>query len=162
MISTDSRFHNVTTYLRRYTRERIGMVMGLATLAQVFEEDTMWISTGILEALGRLLGGGPVRLYIYPWKVAGGEEIRIAEDFAVAAPLQQLYLYLLQNGFIAGIDAAPGLDLATLPHEVLVKLHTGESSWEELVPREVVEIIKARQLFGYGGAGSAVGPAASR
>ncbi len=163
MISNYSRFHNVTTYLRRYTRERIGMVMGLATLAQVFEEKYyVDLDGGILEALGRLLGGGPVRLYIYPWKVAGGEEIRIAEDFAVAAPLQQLYLYLLQNGFIAGIDAAPGLDLATLPHEVLVKLQTGESSWEELVPREVVEIIKARQLFGYGGAGSAVGPAASR
>ena len=38
MISNYSRFHNVTTYLRRYTRERVGMVMGLATLAQILEE----------------------------------------------------------------------------------------------------------------------------
>ncbi len=150
MISNYSRFHNVTTYLRRYTRERVGMVMGLATLAQILEEKYYAdLDGGILEALGRLLGGGPVRLYIYPWKIAGTGEIRIAEDFAVSAPLQQLYLYLIQNRFVAGIAPTPGLDLATLPHEVLMKLQSGESSWEELVPREVVEVVKARQLFGY-------------
>ena len=57
MISNYSRFHNVTTYLRRYTRERVGMVMGLATLAQILEEKYYAdLDGGILEALGRLLG----------------------------------------------------------------------------------------------------------
>jgi hypothetical protein len=156
MISNYSRFHNVTTYLRRYTRERIGMVMGLATLAQVFEEKYYAdLDGGILEALGRLLGGGPVRLYVYPWKVAGSGELRIAEGFAVSSSLQQLYLYLTQNRSIVGIEATPGLDLATLPHEVLSMLQSGESSWEELVPREVALLVKARRLFGYRGAASA-------
>ena len=58
MISNYSRFHNVTSYLRRYTRDRIGMVLGVPTLTQIFEEEHYQdLEGGILEALGRLLGG---------------------------------------------------------------------------------------------------------
>jgi hypothetical protein len=150
MISNYSRFHNVTTYLRRYTRERIGMVMGLPTLAQIFEDKYYAdLDGGILEALGQLLGGGPVRLYVHPRKIAGTGEIQTAENLMVAEPLRLLYLYLLQNRSVVGIDATPGLDLAMLPHEVLMKLRSADPSWEGFVPREVVEIVKARRLFGY-------------
>ena len=152
MISNYSRFHNVTTYLRRYTPERIGMVMGVPTLAQILDEKYyLDLDGGILEALGRLLGGGPVRLYVHPWKDAGSGETRTAENFTVAAPLRQLYVYLMQNRFITGISTSGDLDLAILPHEVLSKLQSADPSWEALVPREVVDVIKARRLFGYGG-----------
>ena len=44
------------------------MVLGVPTLAQILEEKHYEdLAGGILEALGQLLGG-PVRLYIYPWK----------------------------------------------------------------------------------------------
>ena len=153
MISNYSRFHNVTTYLRRYTRERIGMVMGLPTLAQILEEKYYAdLDGGILEALGRLLGGGPVRLYVYPRKLAETGETLTVEDLAVSEPMRQLYLYLRQNRYIAGIVPTAGLDLATLPHEALMRLRSADPSWEDLVPREVVEVVKARRLFGYGGA----------
>ena len=152
MVSNYSRFHNVTTYLRRYTRERIGMVMGVPTLAQILDEKYYHdLDGGILEALGRLLGGGPVRLYIHPWREAGTGATRTAENFIVAAPMRQLYLYLMQNRFVVGISAAPELDLATLPHEVLTRMLAADPSWEALVPPEVVEVIKKRRLFGYGG-----------
>ena len=152
MISNYSRFHNVTTYLRRYTGERIGMVMGLPTLAQIFEEKYYGdLDGGILEALGRLLGGGPVRLYVYPWKVAETGETLTVENLAMPEPMRQLYLYLMQNRYIAGLEASAGLDLAILPHEVLTRLKSADPSWEELVPRQVVEVVKARRLFGYGG-----------
>jgi hypothetical protein len=152
MISNYSRFHNVTTYLRRYTRERIGMVMGLPTLAQILEEKYYAdLDGGILEALGRLLGGGPVRLYVYPRKLAETGETLTIEDLAVSEPMRELYLYLIRNRYIAGIVPTAGLDLATLPHEALMRLRSADPSWEELVPREVVALVKARRLFGYGG-----------
>jgi hypothetical protein len=152
MISNYSRFHNVTTYLRRYTRKRIGMVMGVPTLAQILDEKYyLDLDGGILEALGRLLGGGPVRLYVHPWKDAGSGETRTAENFTVAAPLRQLYVHLMQNRFIVGISTSGDLDLAILPHEVLSKLQSADPAWEALVPREVVDVIKTRRLFGYGG-----------
>ena len=151
MISNYSRFHHVTGYLRRYTRERIGMVMGLPTLARIFEERYYAdLEGGILEALGQLLGGGPVRLYVYPWKNPGSGEIQNVDGLALSELLRPLYLYLMLNGYVVGIDAAPGLDLATLPHDVLVKLQSADPAWEGFVPREVVEVVKTRRLFGYG------------
>jgi hypothetical protein len=67
----------------------------------------------------------------------------------VAEPLRHLHRFLLQNRYLVGIDAAPGLDLATLPHEVLMRLQTADPSWETYVPGAVVDVIKARRLFGY-------------
>jgi len=32
---------------------------------------------------------------------------------------------------------------------VLTKLQSGDSSWEQMVPPEVVHMIKKRQFFGY-------------
>ena len=32
-----------------------------------------------------------------------------------------------------------------------MRLRSADPSWEDLVPREVVEVIKARRLFGYSG-----------
>jgi hypothetical protein len=62
MVTNYSRFHNVTTYLRRFTLERIGMVAGVPTLSQIFEERHYAdLPGGLLEALGRLLAG-PVKL----------------------------------------------------------------------------------------------------
>ena len=142
MISNYSRFHNVTTYLRRYTRERIGMVMGLPTLAQILEEKYYAdLDGGILEALGRLLGGGPVRLYIYPWKVAETGETLTVEDFAVSAPMRQLYLYLIQNRYHRRHSpdgrSRPGDAAARGAHEAAGR---PTLRGKMLVPREVVEV----------------------
>jgi hypothetical protein len=65
--------------------------------------------------------------------------------------MRHLYQHLMRNRYIVGIAATPGLDLATLPHEVLTRLESADPSWEDLVPREVVEVVKDRRLFGYGG-----------
>jgi hypothetical protein len=149
MISNYSRFHSVTTYLRRYTKERIGMVLGVPTMAQILEEKHYGdLAGGILEALGQLLGG-PVRLYVYPWKNNAGE-IVTAESFKVPARLRHLYEYLLENRFVEDIPAPADADLSVLPHAVLARMQTGDSAWEALVPEEVVALIKERKLFGYG------------
>jgi hypothetical protein len=162
MVSNYSRFHNVTTYLRRYTRERIGMVMGVPTLAQILDEKYYHdLDGGILEALGRLFGGGPVRLYVHPWRDAASGETRTADNFTVATPLRQLYIYLMLNRFVVGVASSAGLDLATLPHEVLERLQDDDPSWEALVPPEVVTVIKTRKLFGYGGATGGAGNSAA-
>ena len=150
MVSNYSRFHNVTAYLRRYTRERIGMVLGVPTLAQIMDEKHYTdLEGGILEALGRLLGG-PIRLYIYPWRKGPTAETVTAETFAVPEHLRHLYDHLRRNKYVESIPASPDLDLSVMPHDVLAKLQKGDPAWEALVPAEVVRVIKERRLFGYG------------
>jgi hypothetical protein len=148
MVTNYSRFHNVTTYLRRYTPERIGMVMGVPTLAQIFEEKHYAdLAGGLLEALGRLLAG-PVKLYIYPWRNTSTGEVVGAGSFAVPERLGHLYAYLRENGSIEGLEAAPGIDLSVMPRGVLALIQAGDPAWERFVPREVIGVIKEKRLFG--------------
>jgi hypothetical protein len=151
MISNYSRFHNVTTYLRRYTHEKIVMVLGVPTLAQLLEEKHYQdLEGGLLEALGRLLKG-PIKLLIYPWKNSRTGELITADSFKLPAHLRHLYDYLLDNGSIEAIREVAAADLSTLPRDVLARMQAGDTSWEALVPREVVQVIKDRKLFGYRG-----------
>jgi hypothetical protein len=152
MVSNYSRFHNVTTYLRRYTREPVGMVLGVPTLTQIFDPKYYAdLQGGILEALGRLLGGGPVRLYIYPARNRESGVETSAESFAVAPELTHLYAHLLANGFIRPLPTRAGLDLGVTPHDVLALMEAGDPSWESNVPAVVARVIRERRLFGLRG-----------
>src|SRR5260370_37275934 len=48
--------------------------------------------------------------------------------------------------------------LRIYPPSVLAKLKAGDKSWEEMVPPEVVQIIKEREVFGYRAAVAALTP----
>jgi hypothetical protein len=149
MVTNYSRFHSVTTYLRRYTSERVGMVMGVPTLAQILEARHYGdLDGGVLEALGRLLAG-PVKLYIYPWRNPATGELVTAENFVVPARLGHLYGYLRENGFIEPLEAPPGADLSVMPRHVLALIQAHDAAWEDLVPPDVVGVIKQNRLFGY-------------
>jgi len=148
MVTNYSRFHNVTTYLRRYTAERIGMVAGVPTLARIFEERHYAdLAGGLLEALGRLLAG-PVKVYVYPWRNTATGEVVSAATFAVPPQLTHLYAYLRENGFIEALDAAADADLSVMPERVLALIQAGDPEWERFVPAEVVGVIKEKRLFG--------------
>jgi hypothetical protein len=152
MVSNYSRFHNVTTYLRRYTPERIGIVVGVPTLAQILEERHYAdLDGGVLEALGRLLAG-PVKLYVYPWFNAATGEAVTADTFTVPPHLIHLYAYLRDNHFIESLEAPAGSDLSIMPHAVLDLIQAGDPAWERLVPPEIVGVIKDKRLFGYAAA----------
>jgi hypothetical protein len=149
MISNYSRFHNVTSYLRRYTKERIGMVLGVPTLSQIFEEKHYEdLEGGLLEALGRLMGG-PVKLYVYPLRDAKTGGTVTAETFTVPGHLSHLYAHLRENGRVVSIDPGPGFDAGVLPRDVLAMIRMGKDSWEAHVPEAVARVIKDRRLFGY-------------
>ncbi len=149
MISNYSRFHNVTTYLRRYTHERIVMALGVPTLALLLEEKHYGdLGGGMLEALGRLFNG-PVTLFIYPWQNNHTGERVTAETFTVSDRARHLYQHLLRNSLIEPIRKYTEADLSILPGQVLARMQNGDPGWEALVPEDVVRIIKERGLFGY-------------
>jgi hypothetical protein len=151
MVSNYSRFHNVISYLRRYTRERIVLALGVPTLAQLFEEEYYRdLGGGVLEALGRLLNG-PVTLSVYPWKNPDTGEVVTVDTFTPPERFQHLYTHMRDNGHIAAIEDYVEADLSILPRRVLELLQAGNPAWEALVPPEVVSVIRGKRLFGYGG-----------
>lgn len=149
MVSNYSRFHNVATYLRRYTQNRIVMALGVPTLAELFEEKYYHdLEGGVLEALGRIFKGS-VKLYVYPWKNVRTGEVVDAGNFKVVKHLQHLYAHLLDNKFIEPIREISAADLAVLPRDVLALIQSGDPGWEKMVPQPVADVIKRNRLFGF-------------
>jgi hypothetical protein len=149
MVSNYDRFDLVTSYLRRYTREPVVMVMGAPTLVGIFEESYYAaLPGGILEGLGRLFQGD-TSLYVYPMKTGPDAPVVDAVSLPLAPLSKRLYWYLLESGQIQPVREFREEQLHVYPDDVLAKIQSGDASWESMVPPQVAEIIRERGLFGY-------------
>jgi hypothetical protein len=149
LVSNYAEFHRLATYLFRYTKKKIGIVMGVPTLREIFDEKYYAdLEGGILESFGRMFKND-LKLYVYPLLEPKTGALITAGNLRVAPHLRHLYAYLLENRFI---EALKDIDEACLPifsRSVLAKIKAGDASWEEMVPAEVAGIIKERRLLGY-------------
>jgi len=149
LISKFGEYYRLAGYLSRYTSRPIGLVMGVPSLLEIFDEKYyLNLEGGILEALGRMFTGG-LKLYVYPMIDEKTGEIETATKVEVAPNLRSLFQYLIDNGFIKEIADYRKEFLRIYPPAVLAKLKAGDESWEKMVPPEVVQIIKEREFFGY-------------
>jgi hypothetical protein len=148
LISNYGEFHRLASYLFRYTKEMIGIVMGIPTLKDIFEEKYYTdLEGGILESFGRLFKND-LKMYVYPWRDPGTGAVITAGNLRVAPNLRHLYAYLYENQFIYGLREIHEQYLHITSKEVLEKIHCGDSSWETMVPEQVARVIKQRRLFG--------------
>ncbi|PYJ59388.1 MAG: nicotinate-nucleotide adenylyltransferase, partial [Verrucomicrobia bacterium] len=149
LISKFAEYYRLAGYLFRYTNKSIGLVMGVPSLIEIFNEKYYTnLEGGILEALGRMFKGG-LKLYVYPTIDEATGKIVSATQIKVAPNLRSLFRYLIDNQCVQEITDYHPEYLRIHPPEVLAKLQSGDSNWERMVPPEVVHIIKKRQFFGY-------------
>ncbi len=149
LITNYLRFFRLAAYLSRYTKKNIGLVMGLRTLREVFQEEYYRdLEGGILEALGRLFKND-LKLYVHPQKDRDSGALVTAEMLSVAQHLRHLYAYLIENRFIEGLQGVNEAYLSIFPQDVLTKIQSGDPAWEAMVPPQVSQIIKDRKLFRY-------------
>ena len=81
----------------------IGLVMGIPSLREIFEEKYYSdLEGGILESFGRLFKNA-LKLYVYPLQDKPTGAIITANNLRVAPHLQHLYAYLVENHFIQAI-----------------------------------------------------------
>jgi hypothetical protein len=169
LISNYSEYYRLTSYFRRYTKEMIGVAMGINNLLEIFNEKYYEnLEGGILESFGRLFRNS-VKLYIYPMskeayekyvsQEGGGQGspanafssnvLITAKNVKIVDHLSNLYAHLIENHYI---DCIVGFDAATLhifSREVLRRIKDRDATWEEMVPGPVAKTIKRRGLFGY-------------
>ena len=149
LISKFGEYYRLAGYLSRYTNRMIGLVMGVPSLIEILDEKYyLNLEGGILEALGRMFKHG-LKLYVYPMIDEKTGEIKTASQVEAAPNLRSLYQYLIDNRHIDEITDYRKDFLRIYPPSVLAKLKAGDKSWEEMVPPEVVRIIKQREFFGY-------------
>jgi hypothetical protein len=149
IISKFGEYFRLASYLSRYTSRMIGLVMGVPSLLEIFDEKYyLNLEGGILEALGRMFKSG-LKLYVYPMIGEETGELLTARTLEVAPNLRSLYRYLIENEFIQEITDYNAAYLRIHPPETLARLQSGDPAWEATVPPEVTRIIKERQFFGY-------------
>ena len=149
LISRFAEYYRLAAYLFRYTNKPIGLVMGVPSLIEIFNGKYYTkLEGGILEALGRMFKGG-LKLYVYPMIDEATGKIVSATQVKVAPNLRSLFRYLIDNQYVQEITDYHPEYLRIHPPEVLAKLQSGDSNWEQMVPPEVVHMIKKRQFFGY-------------
>jgi hypothetical protein len=148
LISNYGEFYRLAAYLFRYTKKMIGIVMGVPTMKEIFEEKYYAdLEGGILESFGRLFKNA-LKLYTYPYRDPVTGALITAENLRVAPNLRHLYAYMLENLFIQGLRGYSDQCLPIFSRDVLAKMRQGDPVWETMVPPQVGKLIKERELFG--------------
>jgi len=150
MVSNYLRYFRLREYFRRYTKQQIGMILGISNLDLIFQEEYYeGLEGGILEAFAKLFPDN-TRLYIYPYKSSDQEELVTVKNFKPSKNLQHLYTHLLENGYLVGLENEDATLLGISPVKVLAGIKKGRGDWENNVPEAIAEMIINKKLLGFG------------
>src|SRR5487761_1451426 len=142
-------YYRLAAYIAERTSERIGIVMGVPSLIDLFDEKNhAQLPGGILESFGRLFKND-LKLYVYPVQPSPEDELKTVDDIKVRPELQPLYDYLAGRGSFVHLDNYRPEFLPIFSRDVLRRIAADDESWERMVPAEVAELIKRRRFFGY-------------
>jgi hypothetical protein len=149
LISDYLEFYRLAGYLGRYTKQKIGIAMGIPSLRDLFDEKYYeTLEGGILESFGRLFKND-LKLYIYPLRDPQTGQLTTVDNLQVAPDLRKLYGYLVDRGCIEQLDNYKPEYLPIFSPDVLERIKRSDTQWETMVPAEVAEVVKRRGFFGY-------------
>ncbi|MBC2840662.1 TonB-dependent receptor [Robiginitalea sp. SC105] len=147
MISKFSEYYKLVEYFNNYTKNRIGLTMGVNNLIDIFDEKYYrHLSGGILEAFGKLFFKD-LKVYLYPMKNPDTGQIMTSNNIKVHPRMKELYKFFKYNGKVMDIiDYDPDI-LHIFSREVFKRIVNDEEGWEEMLPEGIAETIKEKQLF---------------
>lgn len=146
LISNFQEYYKLVEYFSNYTKNRIGLAMGVNNLVDVFDEKYYrHLSGGILEAFGKLFFKD-LKVYLYPMRTSEGEYIT-SENLKVHPRMKELYKFFKYNGKLVDIEDFNSDILDIFSREVLRMIEAGEQGWEEMLPEGIPDMIKKEGLF---------------
>ncbi|MGB0136430.1 MAG: TonB-dependent receptor [Flavobacteriales bacterium] len=149
LISNYMKYYKLVEYFSRYTKKRMGIIMGTNNLLDVFNEKYYRdLNGGVLEAFG-ILFSRDLKIYLYPWHDRETDALLTTKNTPIHPRLKPLFDYLLFNKRMVDIEDYNEEILDVYSREVLRMIRCGESGWEDMVPTYVDTIIKENKLFGY-------------
>ncbi|MGV8814148.1 MAG: TonB-dependent receptor [Gelidibacter sp.] len=148
LISNFQEYYKLVEYFSQYSKNRMGLSMGVNNLVDIFDEKYYrHLSGGILEAFGKLFFKD-LRVYLYPM-LNEDAAIMDSETLKVHPRMKELYKFFKYNGKVVDItDFDPSI-LTIFSRSVLKSITDGDEGWEEMLPPGVSKIIKEKRLFGY-------------
>ena len=149
LISDYFEYYRLAAYLAWRTKERIGVVLGLPSVSELFDEKYYaQLPGGTLESFGRLFKND-LKVYVYPLRRQEKDVLQTLQSLKVKPDLQPLYDYLVGRGSFVQLDNFNPKYLPIFSRDLLKRIASGDESWDEMVPPQVAEVIRQRSFFGY-------------
>jgi hypothetical protein len=147
LISNFQEYYKLVEYFSQYSKNRMGLALGVNNLVDIFDEKYYrHLSGGILEAFGKLFYKD-LRVYLYPMQNQDGT-LTTSENLKVHPRMKELYKFFKYNGKVVDITDFDTSNLSVFSRTVLKMIAEGKSGWETMLPEGVANLIKAQSLFG--------------
>ena len=148
MITNYQEYFRLIDYFSEFTKERMGLAMGVNNLVQIFDEKYYRdLSGGILEAFGKLFYRD-LKIYMYPYKNIETGEFTTSENLKVHPRMKELYKFFKNNGRLIDIQNFDHDSIHIFSRKVLKMIKQDEEGWEQMLPEGVSQTIKNKRLFG--------------
>ena len=122
LISDYFEYYRLASYLSWRTHERIGIVLGVPSIYELFDEKYYTqLPGGILENFGRLFKND-LKVYVYPLQRSPTDELQTIRTVKVTDDLQPLYDYLVRRGSFVQLDNYNPKYLAIFSRDVLKRI----------------------------------------
>lgn len=149
LISDYLRFFRLRSWIRRYTQNRIGIVLSVLDFNYLFDSEYYdGLEGGILEAFGKLFSDN-TNVYVYP-TIRDGKVVTL-DNVAVDDDLQFLLKHLVHNRAMVSADIVNVTNLQISAREVAKQIPLGKGDWQKCLPEQTAKSIIERKLFGYPG-----------
>jgi len=146
LISNFQEYYKLVEYFSQYSKNRMGLSMGVNNLIDIFDEKYYrHLSGGILEAFGKLFFKD-LRVYLYPMQNEDGT-LTTSENLKVHPRMKELFKFFKYNGKVVDITDHDPSTLNIFSRTVLKMIADGEPGWEAMLPEGVSKIIKEKSLF---------------
>lgn len=146
LISDYLRFFRLRSWIRRYTENRIGMVMSVLDFNHLFDSEYYdGLEGGTLEAMGKLFSDN-THVYVYP-TVKDGKLVTL--DNVDVGEQSYLLKHLVHTNAMVSADIIDVKNLDISTPKILEQIANGEDEWQACVPEVTVKSIIDRKLFGY-------------
>ncbi len=149
LISNFQEYYKLVEYFSQYTKNRLGLSMGVNNLIDIFDEKYYrHLSGGILEAFGKLFFKD-LKVYLYPMEDKETGNLIDSENLKVHPRMKELYKFFKYNGKVTDIKDYDPEVLNIFSREVLQMIADGRREWQDMLPDGIADLIKDYRLFGY-------------
>jgi hypothetical protein len=148
MISNFQEYYRLVEYFNNYTKNRMGIAMGINNFVDIFDEKYYrHLSGGILEAFGKLFFKD-LKIFLYPMIDPETGNMLNSNNLKVHPRMKELYKFFKHNGKVMDIENANTEIMNIFSREVLHMIENDIDGWEVMLPDGTAEIIKENNMFG--------------
>ncbi len=149
MISNYQRYYKLLDYFGRFTKERLGIILGLTNLQEIFDAQYYRnLEGGILEGIGKMFNRD-IKVYVYPSKPDKKTILKTSSNIMIQPRIKPLFDFFIFNKRIIDLKGYKEEYLSIFSRKVLKMIKKGQTGWEKMVPTYVDNMIKENKLFGY-------------